>query len=69
MHKATLKRVDFAFRKRFLKGLGGPQVQSIAQYSGWTYPLAEQAGKTITDGSNGRFGIVQLRQIGMQGTG
>jgi putative transposase len=59
--QATLKRVDFAF-KRFFKGLGGyPKFKSSRHFSGWTYPN-KQSWKVLTDGKNGRL---ELRDLGL----
>lgn len=58
--QATLKRVDFAF-KRFFKGLGGyPKFKSSRHFSGWTYPN-KQSWKVLTDGRNERL---ELRDLG-----
>ena len=59
--QATLKRVDFAY-KRFFKGLGGyPKFQTKRFYRGWTYPSL-QSWKPSTSGTNGS---IELRDLGM----
>lgn len=58
--QATLKRVDFAF-KRFFKGLSGyPKFKASRHYSGWTYPN-KQSWKVLTNGKNGQL---ELRDLG-----
>ena len=60
--QATLKRVDFAY-KRFFKGLGGyPKFKAKRFYRGWTYPC-KQSWKAHTSGINGRL---ELRDLGLK---
>jgi putative transposase len=66
--QATLKRVDFAY-KRFFQGLGKyPRFKSIRHYSGWTYPDGRQGFKAHTTGVNGYLKLVDLDiEIQMRG--
>ncbi|EAW35665.1 transposase [Lyngbya sp. PCC 8106] len=58
--QATLKRVDFAF-KRFFKGLGKyPKFKASRHYSGWDYPN-KQSWKVNTN--NGINGYLNLRDL------
>ncbi|MGF1478366.1 MAG: RNA-guided endonuclease InsQ/TnpB family protein [Cyanophyceae cyanobacterium] len=60
--QATLKRVDFAY-KRFFKGLGGyPKFKAKRFYRGWTYPC-KQSWKAHTSGVNGSL---ELRDLGLK---
>ena len=64
--QATIKRVDFAFR-RFFQGLGKyPRFKSLRHYSGWTYPCTS-GWKAHTNGDNGYLDISNLGQIQMRG--
>lgn len=64
--QATLKRVDFAF-KRFFKGLGGyPKFKASRHYSGWTYPC-KSGWKALTDGGNGHLELSNLGKIQLRG--
>ncbi|XHR79971.1 MAG: RNA-guided endonuclease InsQ/TnpB family protein [Gloeotrichia echinulata GP01] len=64
--QATLKRVDFAF-KRFFNGLGGyPKFKSIRHYSGWTYP-SFTGWKAHSTGDNGYLELAKIGQIQMRG--
>lgn len=59
--QATLKRVDFAF-KRFFKGLGGyPKFKPSRHAKGWTYPN-KQSWRAHTTGKHGQL---ELRDLGM----
>ncbi|MGK7873438.1 MAG: RNA-guided endonuclease InsQ/TnpB family protein, partial [Xenococcaceae cyanobacterium] len=64
--QATVKRVDFAF-KRFFSGLGGyPKFKSSHYYRGWTYP--DKSGwKVHSTGDNGYLELTNLGQIQMRG--
>jgi putative transposase len=60
--QATLKRVDFAF-KRFFKGLGKyPKFKSSRHYSGWDYPNKQSWRVTTNNGVNG---YLNLRDLGV----
>ncbi|MEQ9483570.1 RNA-guided endonuclease InsQ/TnpB family protein, partial [Coleofasciculus sp. F4-SAH-05] len=60
--QATLKRVDFSY-KRFFKGLGKyPRFKAKRRYSGWTYPN-KQSWKVL---SNGKNGYLELRDLGLK---
>ncbi|MEB3280070.1 MAG: transposase [Lyngbya sp.] len=60
--QATLKRVDFAF-KRFFKGLGKyPKFKSSRRYSGWDYPNKQSWRITTNNGVNG---YLNLRDLGI----
>lgn len=64
--QATLKRVDFAF-KRFFKGLGGyPKFKASRHYSGWTYPC-KSGWKALTNGGNGHLELSNLGKIQLRG--
>ncbi|MBW4620031.1 MAG: transposase [Cyanosarcina radialis HA8281-LM2] len=64
--QATVKRVDFAY-KRFFQKLGGkPRFKSARDYRGWTYPC--KAGwKATTNGENGYLVLSNLGKIQMRG--
>jgi putative transposase len=64
--QATVKRVDFAY-KRFFQKLGGrPKFKSSRDYRGWTYPC--KAGwKITTNGRNGHLVLSNLGNIQMRG--
>ncbi len=64
--QATVKRVDFAY-KRFFQKLGGrPKFKSSRNYRGWTYPC--KAGwKATTNGDNGYLCLTHLGNIQMRG--
>lgn len=58
--QATLKRVDFAF-KRFFQRIGGyPKFRSIRKYSGWIYPDSRQGFKAHTSGKNGYLELTDM---------
>ena len=60
--QATLKRVDFSY-KRFFKGLGKyPKFKAKRRYSGWTYP--DKAGWKVL--SNSKNGYLELRDLGLK---
>jgi putative transposase len=64
--QATIKRVDFAF-KRFFAGLSKyPRFKSIYHYSGWTYP-ALSGWKVHTTGDHGYLELSNIGQIRMRG--
>lgn len=64
--QATLKRVDFAFRRFFLHLGGYPKFKSLRHYSGWTYPC--KAGwKVESDGGNGHLKLSNLGRMQMRG--
>jgi putative transposase len=64
--QATLKRVDYAF-KRWFKGLGKrPKFKSIRHYSGWTYP-AKSGYSVESDGENGYLNLSKIGRIQMRG--
>jgi len=64
--QATLKRVDYAF-KRWFKGLGKrPKYKSIRHYSGWTYP-SKTGWKAHTFGDNGYLDLAKIGSIQMRG--
>ncbi|MEB3280842.1 MAG: transposase [Lyngbya sp.] len=61
--QATLKRVDFAF-KRFFKGLGKyPKFKSSRHYSGWDYPNKQSWRVTTNNGVNGYLNLRDLNII------
>lgn len=64
--QATVKRIDFAY-KRFFQKLGGrPKFKSSRDYRGWTYPC--RAGwKVSTTGDNGYLCLTNLGNIQMRG--
>ncbi|WP_413160591.1 RNA-guided endonuclease InsQ/TnpB family protein [Capilliphycus salinus ALCB114379] len=58
--QATLKLVDFAF-KRFFKGLGKyPKFKSSRHYSGWDYPNKQSWKVTTNNGVNGYLNLRDL---------
>ncbi|MEA5518598.1 transposase [Limnoraphis robusta] len=58
--QATLKRVNFAF-KRFFKGLGKyPKFKSSRHYSGWDYPNKQSWRVTTNNGVNGYLNLRDL---------
>ena len=60
--QATLKRVDFAY-KRFFQGLGKyPKFKAKRRYSGWTYPN-KQRWKALSNGPNG---YLELRDLDLK---
>ncbi|WP_052307416.1 RNA-guided endonuclease InsQ/TnpB family protein [Coleofasciculus chthonoplastes] len=60
--QATLKRVDFTY-KRFFKGLGKyPKFKAKRRYSGWTYP-DKASWKALSNGPNG---YLELRDLGLK---
>ncbi|NEO98400.1 MAG: transposase [Symploca sp. SIO2E9] len=64
--QATLKRVDYAFR-RWLNGLAKrPKYKSIRFYSGWTYP-SKTGWKVTTGGENGYLDLAKIGSIQMRG--
>lgn len=59
--QATLKRVDFAF-KRFFQELGKyPRFKSIRHYSGWSYP-SFTGWKAHSTGDNGYLELAKIGQ-------
>jgi putative transposase len=64
--QATVKRVDFAY-KRFFQKLGGrPKFKSARDYRGWTYPC-KSGWKASTNGENGYLVLSNLGNIQMRG--
>lgn len=64
--QATVKRVDFAY-KRFFQKLGGrPKFKSSFDYRGWTYPC-KSGWKASTNGENGYLILSNLGNIQMRG--
>ena len=64
--QATIKRVDFAFKRFFKLKSGYPKFKSSRHYRGWTYP--DQAGwKPMSNGKNGSLKISNLGKIKMRG--
>jgi putative transposase len=64
--QATVKRVDFAY-KRFFQKLGGkPKFKSSRDYRGWTYPCLS-GWKATTNGENGYLVLSNLGNIQMRG--
>lgn len=64
--QATVKRVDFAY-KRFFQKLGGkPKFKSARNYRGWTYPC-KSGWKASSNGGNGHLILTNLGNIQMRG--
>lgn len=64
--QATVKRVDFTY-KRFFQKLGGrPKFKSARFYRGWTYPC-KSGWKVETYGDNGYLCLTNLGNIQMRG--
>lgn len=64
--QATVKRVDFAY-KRFFQKLGGkPKFKSARDYRGWTYPC-KSGWKASSNGENGYLNLTNLGNIQMRG--
>jgi putative transposase len=64
--QATVKRVDFAY-KRFFSLLGSrPKFKSVRDYRGWTYPC-KSGWKATTNGKNGYLALSNLGNIQMRG--
>jgi putative transposase len=64
--QATVKRVDFGY-KRFFQKLGvRPKFKSARDYRGWTYPC-KSGWKATTNGENGYLVLSNLGSIQMRG--
>lgn len=63
---ATVKRVDFAYKRCFQKLGGRPKFKSARDDRGWTYPC-KSGWKATTNGENGYLVLSHLGSIQMRG--